>query len=122
MILETLDMHLIVFLKLNLDFHHAYFVFEFFFTLILAICFEINLNFFELYIPILYLNFLFCTVRGERIVNKNAICTEISSREKKKKRKRNLKGEFEDSKKFLQSKFGPVTLNFHLKRNGGFFK
>jgi hypothetical protein len=27
-------------------------------------------------------------VRGERIVNKNAICTENSSREKKKKRKR----------------------------------
>jgi hypothetical protein len=97
---------LLLFLKLKLDFHHAYFVFEFFF--IYPQFGHMFWNKFEFFLNSIFLFciWIFCFVEweGERIVNKNSICEEISSREKKKNRKRkekqrkgkrNLKGKFE---------------------------
>lgn len=86
LILETLDLHLLFFLKLNLNFCHAYFVFEFFFNPHFGHMFWNKFEFF--WIVNSYFVFEFSVLYRERIVNKNGICTENSSREKKKDRKR----------------------------------
>jgi hypothetical protein len=62
---------------------------SFFLTLILAICFEINLIFFKIVNS--YFLFEFSVLYRERIVNKNGICRENSSREKEKGQKKKRK-------------------------------